>query len=232
MKLVKSRTGTGRIIGAFVVASAILLVAVAIIGLESRQRRARPATQSNVLKWLRGYDYEAFIHGTPSGSRGFWTTILRAIKVRPRSNECEEFVRWATKGTFLIGLTPILRNMYTNCPPDVHRAQIVFLLGRYGGTDEVPLLLEALRSPDRQVRLEATVALQQIRNESAVSALCKAAESDEFHNVRANACLALSAVGGHKAEACLRICLKDPHPDVRDAASRSLGRLAAGQSNQ
>jgi hypothetical protein len=48
----------------------------------------------------------------------------------------------------------------------------------------------------------------------------------ELPRVRAAACRALGAVGDTEHVAAVRVCLDDPHAQVRRAAARALGRMA------
>lgn len=100
-------------------------------------------------------------------------------------------------------------------------------LGRFGGRAGLDPLLDALSHRAGQVRAAALLALADLGDAAAVSAIGQRLASDGSGMVREAAAQALGRLGGSVAADALRAGLQDPKPKVRKAAAASLQQLQA-----
>jgi hypothetical protein len=93
--------------------------------------------------------------------------------------------------------------------------------------DLVPALIDALRDPDSDVRLNAAVALAAV-GPDAVESLT-AALNDRNPDARAGAAYALGLIGAPAAPATAELIkkLKDDETEVRRQTAQALGRIVA-----
>lgn len=100
-------------------------------------------------------------------------------------------------------------------------------LGRFGGNAAMEPLLDALSHRAGQVRAAALLALADLGDRRAVSAVAARLAGDESSMVREAAAQALGSLGGPAAEQALQAALADPKAKVRKSASASLAQLRA-----
>lgn len=107
----------------------------------------------------------------------------------------------------------------------VVQAQASLLLGSIG-RPAVPVLIEALKDGDRDVRTAAAAALISIGPEArfAVGTLVRALR-DEDYFVRWNSVVALGEIGDKEAVPALMETLADGNIDVRKAAADALEKI-------
>lgn len=107
----------------------------------------------------------------------------------------------------------------------VVQARAALLLGSIG-KPAVPVLIEALKDDDRDVRTSAAGALISIGPDakSAVSTLVRALK-DEDHFVRWNAAAALGEIGDKSAAYALAELLEDEEAEVRKTALSALRKM-------
>lgn len=105
--------------------------------------------------------------------------------------------------------------------PDT-QSDAVHALGEIG-QDAVPLLVPALRSANRKIRLGAIGALAEIRDPAAVPALAEMMQ-DPVSEIRWQAAIALGEMNSHDAIAPLLRGLEDIDKYVRYGSAISLGR--------
>lgn len=107
----------------------------------------------------------------------------------------------------------------------VVQAQASLLLGSIG-RPAVPVLIEALKDGDRDVRTAAAAALISIGPEArfAVGTLVRALR-DEDYFVRWNSVVALGEIGDKEAVPALMETLTDENIDVRKAAADALEKI-------
>jgi len=116
-------------------------------------------------------------------------------------------------------------------PDTTTQVQGAFGLGQHGAeaAPAVPALVRALHSPESLVRERAAWALGQIGvADEAVPALAVTL-SDSVWTVRRQAALALGQIGApaRAAEADLRRCQHDSHPQVRKSVEEALSKIGA-----
>lgn len=100
------------------------------------------------------------------------------------------------------------------------------------GSEAVPLLLEALRSPSVPVRLGAVEALGMIRDPRALSPLATVLNHDRSLEVRWAAVLALGDMGSPDAIPSVVPILQEPSRYLRYGAAITLGRLGWEPKNE
>ena len=94
------------------------------------------------------------------------------------------------------------------------------------GAPAVPQLVDALRDKDREVRWAATLALGQIKHESAVQGLANViTDKAEDRKVRLCAARAIAGIGA-PARSLLLQMLHDRDPSVRALSARALGEMS------
>ncbi len=112
---------------------------------------------------------------------------------------------------------------------DAVRMVAAEVLGQIG-VASVPLLLVALQDPYYQVRITATDALGQIRDQKALFPLVHLLLEDEEEEVRSRAAHALGELRNSSATEPLVKALNDRYPGVRGAAARALGMVGDRQA--
>jgi len=104
------------------------------------------------------------------------------------------------------------------------RVHTAMALGRIGHESAVPVLIEALKDPEKDVRREAAKALGFIKDARAVAALAEAI-GDSDMNVRLYAAYALGEIKNAKSTGALLRALRDPEWCVRDQAAWALREI-------
>lgn len=102
-------------------------------------------------------------------------------------------------------------------------------LGRTGGEQAVPALIDALRDPDQMVAAAAALSLGELKDRRAVAALVTVLK-DMSEEVRGNAALALGRIGERGAVPMLLHLLSDAEVFPRASAASALGRIGDRQA--
>lgn len=131
---------------------------------------------------------------------------------------------WLRKGKQIAGAAPILNQLLASGDPRADGPQVAYALGWLGNESSVPVLLQALRSDEVRLRIEAAASLGRLGDAKAIPALCNAAAGDRDANVRGNAVVALGAFHGDEVQACLERALRDENAFVREMAARAIKR--------
>lgn len=100
-------------------------------------------------------------------------------------------------------------------------------LGRFGGSEALSPLLDALGHRAPRVRAAALLALGELGDREAMPAVAERLAEDVSGMVREAAAQALGRLGGAAAEQALQEALADPKAKVRKAAAASLAQLQA-----
>ena len=115
---------------------------------------------------------------------------------------------------------PALRSVLLHTWDDDVRAQATLALGKIGDPDDVPLIVESVRSNSWPVRAQAANALGLIGEVSTIPTLKELAADQEWW-VRLNACKALANMGPSGEKALLEL-LQGDDCYVRDRAAATL----------
>lgn len=110
-------------------------------------------------------------------------------------------------------------------PDPTVRAAALAALGRHGGVEDVPIMIQHLTHEASFVRWEAAKALQKIHAPEAVRPLIAALRDDEDLDVRLAAAMALGQYRERAVFDALVGALNDRDFGVRKAAARSLATL-------
>lgn len=124
---------------------------------------------------------------------------------------------------------PFLKKMMEDSEKEELHAAAIAVLGETGGSEIVPTLVAALKSPNNRVRVRAVMALGELRIEKAVVPLIGLLkDSDEL--LRAAAASSLGLIGDKRAAETLIKALSDPAESVRAIAASSLGCLGESRA--
>ncbi|HEY0708618.1 MAG TPA: sulfatase-like hydrolase/transferase [Polyangia bacterium] len=119
---------------------------------------------------------------------------------------------------------PPLPRAAATCPDPVFCVQIITALGRLRDPRATPALIARL--PTVVGRREVVQALGNIADAAAVPALSERLSEDEYTPVRAEAAVALAAIGGKAAEVSLqRAARTEREPTVKAAITKALAAL-------
>ena len=97
-------------------------------------------------------------------------------------------------------------------------------LNKSGREADIPKLLEALKNPEYDVRLNAVETLGKLNSEIAIQGLLEALNDSDF-NICVEAATALSDLGHEAAIPKLLEALKDPDSGIRNRSVKALGNL-------
>jgi hypothetical protein len=168
-----------------------------------------------------------------------------------------EFDEWITEGNSIPGVEPVLRKLLASRDPSVELPMVAMALGRLGGAESVPVLIDCLGAQeiypnpktkgntsseqteaDRArgwamvVRWQAARALGRLRTKRAIQPLGQLLSVERSALVRANAIRALIEIGGPDAITYLRGATNDQDAAVAKEAKSGLKRLATTEPTQ
>lgn len=134
---------------------------------------------------------------------------------------------WSSRGRAIPDAPVVLRRLLGNRDKRVALPVVALALGLLGDESSVPVLVESLHNPDRQVRIQVCIALGMLHpDRSGIDALGLAIASDSDDTVRLNAVVSLEKIGGPVAIEHLRQASRDRNPDVAKWAAQALKGVA------
>ncbi|MGO8735231.1 MAG: HEAT repeat domain-containing protein [Terriglobia bacterium] len=129
---------------------------------------------------------------------------------------------WTTEGRGIPDVEPVLRTLLAKRDKNVELPLVANALGRLGKSASVPGLIDCLTSEDFHLRMNAAIALGNLRDARAIQPLWKRFGVEPDVNVRANIVQALADLGGPDAAKYLKTAANDGNPFVSKVAKRAL----------
>ncbi len=129
---------------------------------------------------------------------------------------------WVAAGKRIQHAPSILSGLLLRNDTNAVLSDVAFALGWIGNTDNVPVLVAALKHSDPEVRKHAAVALGRLGAKSATNALCQTLQKDRDETVRANAAMALGSLKDAAAVPFLTNAVHDTDSFVREVSQKAL----------
>jgi hypothetical protein len=140
-----------------------------------------------------------------------------------------DFQAWIAEGRKIPDMERVLRRMLSERDSTVDLPMVAGALGGLGNSENVKVLIDALRQPDRWVRIYAADALGELRDPRAVQPLGMLLADEEDQSVRMSVLSALYEIGDERALRYLKRAASDKDPNVSEYAQYLLAPRKKGR---